>query len=302
MVFILYAESYGSIQTFALRHGDRTAANRDLVALGLCNLASGLFQGLPAGAGYSATSANESAGAQSRLAGALAAGMVLLVLWTLLPWIERTPEPMLAAVVIHAVSHTLDASVFRPYFAWRRDRTVVVAAILAVLLLGVLDGLLVAVALSVAFMLRNLSVPRVAWLGCLAEGHDYVDVDRHPEAASPADVVIARPESPVFFANADRVFALIRARVEARPQATAVIVSLEESPDLDGTSLEALRDFARFVKERRATLILARVKDDLRDVLRLAALPELPPESFAAWSVDAAMRQRPAAAAIDDTG
>jgi MFS superfamily sulfate permease-like transporter len=209
---------------------------------------------------------------------------------------------MLAAVVIHAVSHTLDASVFRPYFAWRRDRTVVVAAILAVLLLGVLDGLLVAVAISLGFMLRNISIPRVAWLGCLREGHDYVDLDRHPEATSPAGAVIARPESPVFFANADRVFALIRARMDAHPEATTVIVSLEESPDLDGTSLEALRDFARFVKERHGTLILARVKDNLRDVLRQAALPELPPESFAAWSVDDAVRQRPAAGSIDETG
>ncbi|HEY2188552.1 MAG TPA: SulP family inorganic anion transporter, partial [Caldimonas sp.] len=170
MVFILYAESYGSIQTFALRHNDRTSPNRDLIALGLCNVASGLFQGLPAGAGYSGTSANEAAGAQSRVAGALAAGMVLLVLWTLLPWIERTPEPMLAAVVIHAVSHTLGVSVLRPYFEWRRDRTVVIAAILAVLLLGVLDGLLVAVAISLGVMLRNMSIPRVAWLGCLRDG------------------------------------------------------------------------------------------------------------------------------------
>ncbi len=290
MVFIIYAESYGSIRTFALRHGDSTSANRDLVALGLSNLVSGLFQGLPAGAGYSATSANESAGAQSRLAGAFAAGVVLLALWLLLPWIERTPEPMLAAVVIHAVSHTLDLSVFRPYFQWRRDRTIVLAAVFAVLLFGVLDGLLVAVGISVAFMLRNMSAPRVAWLGCLHGGHDYVDVARHPEATSPADVVIARPESPLFFANADRVFALIRARMEAQPATHTVIVSLEESPDLDGTSIEALRDFARYVKERNGTLVLARVKDELRDVLRAAALPELPPESFAAWSVDDAMQ------------
>ena len=302
MVFILYAESYGSIQTFALRHGDDTSPNRDLVALGLCNLASGLFQGLPAGAGYSATSANESAGAQSRLAGAVAAGMVLLALWLLLPWIERTPEPMLAAVVIHAVSHTLDLRVFRPYFEWRRDRSIVLAAIVAVLLLGVLDGLLVAIGISIAFALRNMSSPRVAWLGRLAEGHDYVDLDRHPEAKCPDDVVIARPESPLFFADADRVFALIRARVEASPSATTVIISLEESAELDGTSLEALRDFARYVKQRPAVLLLARVKDGLRDELRLAALPELPQACFAAWSVDAAMRQRLASGAADATG
>jgi len=66
MALILYAESYGSIRTFAMRHGDNVSANRDLLALGGANLLSALFQGMPVGAGYSATSANESAGAQSR--------------------------------------------------------------------------------------------------------------------------------------------------------------------------------------------------------------------------------------------
>ncbi|WP_261984238.1 SulP family inorganic anion transporter, partial [Pseudomonas lini] len=72
MVMILYAESYGSITSFALKHGDRVSSNRDLLALGAANVLSGLFHGMPAGAGYSATSANEAAGAGSRLAGAVA--------------------------------------------------------------------------------------------------------------------------------------------------------------------------------------------------------------------------------------
>jgi MFS superfamily sulfate permease-like transporter len=66
LVMILYAESYGSISAFALKHGDRVNSNRDLLALGASNLLSGLFHGMPAGAGYSATSANEAAGATSR--------------------------------------------------------------------------------------------------------------------------------------------------------------------------------------------------------------------------------------------
>ena len=68
LALILYAESYGSIRSFALRHGDRVSANRDLLALGAANLASGLFQGMPVGAGYSASSANEASGAESRAA------------------------------------------------------------------------------------------------------------------------------------------------------------------------------------------------------------------------------------------
>ncbi len=69
LVMILYAESYGSISAFALKHGDRVSSNRDLLVLGGANLLSGLFHGMPAGAGYSATSANEAAGATSRCAG-----------------------------------------------------------------------------------------------------------------------------------------------------------------------------------------------------------------------------------------
>ncbi len=84
---ILYAESYGSISSFALKHGDRVSSNRDLLALGASNLLSGLFHGMPAGAGYSATSANEAAGARSRLAGLTAAAVMLLIVLTVLPYI-----------------------------------------------------------------------------------------------------------------------------------------------------------------------------------------------------------------------
>ncbi|HEY6823991.1 MAG TPA: SulP family inorganic anion transporter, partial [Steroidobacteraceae bacterium] len=138
LMFILYAESYGSIRTFALKHDEPVQPNRDLLALGVANLLSGLLRATPVGAGYSATSANDAAGARSRLAGLSAAAVVLLLVLAFLPWIERIPQPVLAAIVIHAVSKSLRPSVFRNYFEWRRDRLVAVAAVLAVMLLGVL--------------------------------------------------------------------------------------------------------------------------------------------------------------------
>jgi MFS superfamily sulfate permease-like transporter len=134
MVMILYAESYSSIRSFAMKHGDRVSPDRDLLALGAANLVSGLFHGMPVGAGYSATSANEAAGALSRLAGWSAALTLFIIVLTMLPAIALTPEPVLAAIVMHAVSHTLRPAVFRPYFTWRRDRLVVIAAVLAVVL------------------------------------------------------------------------------------------------------------------------------------------------------------------------
>lgn len=291
MALILYAESYGSIRTFALRHGDAVRLNRDLVALGASNLLSGLFQGMPVGAGYSATSANEVAGAQSRAAGLIACAVVGLAVWALLPWIERTPEPLLAAIVIHAVGHTLNPGSLRPYFTWRRDRLIALVAFGAVLVFGVLDGLLLAIAASLLMLLQGFSRPRVSWLGQLAQTRDYVDIERHPEACVPPGLLIARPEAPLFFGNAEPVFAAIRVRMEAMEPLTGVVLSLEESADLDATSIEALCDFAAQVRERGVPLVLARVKDPVRDVLERVHAEALPAVQSAAWSVDDAVLQ-----------
>ena len=95
LLLILFAESYGAVRSCALRHGDAIAVNRELLALGVANMAAGLFQGLPVGAGYSATFANESLGARSRLAGVVAAAGVAAALCFLQPWVARIPEPVL---------------------------------------------------------------------------------------------------------------------------------------------------------------------------------------------------------------
>jgi MFS superfamily sulfate permease-like transporter len=112
---------------------------------------------MPVGAGFSATSANEAAGAGSRLAGGIAALIILAITLTTLPLIAQTPQPVLAAIVIHAVGHSLRISIFRQYFAWHRDRLVSIAAVVSVLLLGVLDGLLVSIAISLFMILRRFS-------------------------------------------------------------------------------------------------------------------------------------------------
>ena len=298
LALILYAESYSSIRSLALRHGDAVSANRDLLALGGANIASALFQGLPVGAGFSASSANETAGAQSKAAGLIACAVVALLIWQLLPWMERIPEPMLAAIVIHAVAHSLNWKVLQPYFAWRRDRTVALTAFAAVIVLGVLDGLLLAMVVSIAMLLKRMAQARVSELGRLADGHDFVDRQTHPEALPVAGLLIVRPEERMFFGNADAVMAEISARVRSRPGLQAVVLSLEECPDLDSTSIEALTELAGQLAKAGVQLRLARVKDGVRDLLQRVQIAGLSPDSYLAWSVDDAVRallQLPAA-------
>ncbi|GAB3629967.1 membrane protein [Pandoraea terrae] len=291
MVLIIYAESYGSIRSFALKHGDPTSPNRDLMALGIANLGSGALYGMPVGAGYSATSANEAAGAQSRLAGGCAAVLIALIVALLLPQLARTPEPVLAAIVIHAVSHTLTLDAFRPYWIWRRDRLLVVAACVAVLLLGVLHGLLTAIGISLALTLRKFSEPKVSQLGRLGDGHDFVDVAAHPEARTVPGILIVRPEAPIFFANAERVLAHVRQmRAEAEEGIHTVIISLEESPDVDGSTIEALRTFAADVAASGQRLLLVRLKPPVLDVLSRAASDALTRDALHDLSVDQCVR------------
>jgi MFS superfamily sulfate permease-like transporter len=289
LMFILYAESYGSIRTYALKHDDAVQPNRDLFALGVANAVAGLLQGTPVGAGYSATSANEAAGAESRYAGLIAAAAVLLLVAVFLRWIERTPQPVLAAIVIHAVSKSLRIAVFRNYFRWQRDRQVALAAVLAVLVFGVLNGLLAAIAFSLVWLLRSLASPRLSVLGRVGE-HDYVSIERFPQAHTAPGMLVLRPEEPLFFANAEPLFAAARALVRAQPAAPVVVLNLEDSPDLDSTALETLAEFCAWLSARGAELRVARLKERAREALLRAELSLLPAATLDYSSVDDAVR------------
>jgi MFS superfamily sulfate permease-like transporter len=288
LMFILYAESYGSIRTFALRHDEPVQRNRDLVAFGVANVVSALLQGNPVGAGYSGTSANEAAGAQSRGAGLYAAAVLFLLVLLFLHFIERIPHPVLAAIVIHAVSHSLRPRVFLPYIRWRRDLPVALIAVAAVIAFGVLNGLLAAIAFSVIMLLRSLANPRLVVLG-RAGPHDYVDVARYPHAQVRDDILILRPDEPMFFANAEPLLAAARQAVNERPAAKLVVLSLEESPDLDSTALEALGEFCTWLQQRGRQIRVARLRLTTRDALQRAALPQLGADALDYASVDDAV-------------
>jgi len=294
LVLLVFAESYGAIRSMALKHGDAIDPNRDLWALGASNLVAGALHGLPVGAGFSATAANEAAGAGSRKA-AWIAGLVVLALVALcLPWIERTPEPVLAAIVIHAVSHTLSLAAFRPYFQWRRDRFVVVAAAVAVVALGVLNGLLAGIAISVAMTLRGLSEPRMSELGRHRGGHDYLGL-QHADVQRVPGVLILRPEAPLFFANVERMLTEMRARIAAASP-HAFVLSLEETPDLDGTTIEALAAFASEQAGAGRATVFARLKDPVLALLQEAMAGQRE-TLLEAGSVDDAVSSLKAAAA-----
>ncbi|MBD9649792.1 SulP family inorganic anion transporter [Ensifer sp. ENS09] len=286
LVLILFAESWGTIRSLSLRHGESVTANRELLALGAANVACAIAQGMPVGAGFSAGSAAEAAGAQTRMTALVAAvGLALLVVLGA-DLLQSLPEPVLSAVVIAALAHALDPRPLLRLWKLKHDVVIALAAAVGVIAFGVVNGITIAVALSLAVLLHRLATPYVASLGRLGQGHDFVDVARHADAQTMPGIAIWRPAQPLFFANADAILTETAARIGHDQTARAVILSLEESFDLDSTALDALIEFDTLVRAQGKHLYYARVHDRVRDMIALAAPPLL---TYLSYSVDDAV-------------
>ena len=284
LVLILFAESWGTVRSLSLRRGDAVDADQELRALGLANLASALMRGMPVGAGFSAGSASEAAGAQSRFAALFAALLLALLVGFGLEIVARLPEP---AVVIAALLHALDPTPFVQLNRVDRDQYLAVIAALGVFLAGILNGMLIAIALSFLLLVHRLSSRHVILLGRLRGGHDFVDIDRHPDAAPVADIVILRPAQPLFFGNADPVLGEVARKARLAVAARGIVVSLEETFDLDSTALDALQEFDAAMRRSGRDVVYARVHDRVRDLLSAAGAVDM--AARGAFSVDDAV-------------
>ena len=284
LLVIIVAESWGSIRTLSLNHhSNAIEPNRELLALGTANLVSGLFQGMPVGAGFSASTANEQAGAQSKWAGVCAALLMLLTVIFGRKWIELIPEPIVAAAVINALSHALNPGAIVHLWRIDRDQYLAMAAICAVLAFGVLHGMLIGVGLSLAAAIRSFSQPLVRELAELNHSRDYVDYKNHPNATTYPAVLILRPEGPLFFASVEGILAEVHQRLKTKGDAKILIISLEESANLDSTAAECLIEFANELKRQGKVLLLARAKDPISQLLLKLAHGEFQDKLF--WSV-----------------
>lgn len=267
LVMLVFAESWGSMRSLALPRGDTLDANRELLVLGTCNVASALLQGMPVGAGFSASSANSMAGAVSKKSGAIALVAIVLVLSFALSTLPLLPRPVLAVAVIGALWHALSPKPLLAVWYMNRDRTLVIGAVLAVLALGVLDGMLAAIGLSILSALRRFSQPVVHELGELGSTRNYVDVQTQPGAIARVGLLVLRPEEPLFFGSAERVMAEVLARAKNRAGLHTIILSLEESADLDSTAVECLLELDKALRRIGMTLLLTRVKTTVRALL-----------------------------------
>jgi sulfate permease, SulP family len=274
LVLVLFAESMGAARNFAGKNGYDIDANQELKALGFANVASGIFRGMQVGGGTSGTAANDSNGATTEVSSIAASATVIVVLLFLTGWFYHLPEAILAAIVIHAVWHLLD---YKTLLRFRRISRIEyregMAAIIGVLAFDILDGLALAVILSLIALMRFLSMPQVVVLGRLRDTGEYVDIGRHPDAEQFPGILMLRVDRIWFFANADGIREHAKQLIREAPQPLkAIIVNLAPVPLVDVTAVDALSQLhASSVKHGRR-LVLAAVRDPVRDTFARAGL------------------------------
>ena len=181
-LLLAYIEGVSAARTFAAKHGYALDTRQELLGIGAANLAAAMGQGYPVAGGLSQSAVNDKAGARTSLALVFASITLALCLLFLTGLLENLPKAVLAAVVLTAVYGLLDfPALLRMWRVSRLDFYAAAIALGAVLLLGILHGILLAALASILLLLVRTSRPHVAFLGRVPGTNSYSDVDRHPE-------------------------------------------------------------------------------------------------------------------------
>jgi sulfate permease, SulP family len=259
---------------FALKHGNRLDANQEFLALAAANLGAGLGQGLPVSGGMSQSLVNESGGARSPLSGLVAALIILVVVLFFSDLLHNLPQPVLAAIVLVAVSGLIKVDELRRL--WRFDRQeffIAAAALAGVLGSGLLRGVLIGAVISLVLLLRRASQPHVAELGRIPGTDRFGDIVPNPENERVPDVMVFRPDTAILYFNCeylhDRFIELLDAR-DLRPRLAIWSLSTVAAVDLAGA--EMLVHLREELQRRGVALRLADIRGPVRDSLRAAAL------------------------------
>jgi SulP family sulfate permease len=263
-----FMESIAVAKVYASRHRYEVDANQELIGLGLANVFGALFQAYPTTGGFSRTAVNDQAGAQTNLAGVFSAVVIALTLLLLTPLFYYMPNAVLAAIVMVAVFGLIDIQEAR--YLWKVDRTdfaLMMLTAAATLILGIEEGILVGVIVSLIVIIHEISQPHTAIEGRLPGTETYRNLKRNPEALTRASVVVVRMDASLSFANASTFRDLIMELDIKDPELQAVVINMYPINRVDSTGAHALVEIIEDCGRNDVDIYLAGVKGPVKDVL-----------------------------------
>jgi high affinity sulfate transporter 1 len=271
-----YIESVSAARTFALKHRYEVDARQELLGLAAANFLVSLFHGFPIAGGLSQSAVNDRSGAKTPLALLIASAAIACVLLLLTGFFRTLPDAVLAAIVLVAVKGLINLEEL--WHLWRVNRLDFAAAGVAlagVLLMGVLDGVLIAVVASLGMLLWRVSRPQVAVLGRIPGTNRFSDIARHPNNETLADVLAVRLQSSLLYFNAEHVLKLIREHTRSKDSLRRVICDLSNTPYVDISGARMLKRLAEELRAHQIDFHIVEPHALVRDILRAEGLEEL---------------------------
>jgi high affinity sulfate transporter 1 len=257
-------------RTFAVKHGYRFDANQELLGIASANVMAGLGHGFPVSGGMSQSLVNESGGARTPLSGFIASLLMLLIVLFLSGVLRYLPQPVLAAIVLMAVTGLFNVAALRHF--WRADRAefvVAIAALLGVLGSGLLRGVLIGAIISLVQLLRRASRPHVAFLGRIPGARRFSDIARHPDNEPIRGALLFRTEASLLYFNADYVRDTVIKRVsEMGAGLRLAVCDLSTSPHVDLAGAQMLMGLYEELASTNVRLQIVEARASVRDRLQ----------------------------------
>ncbi len=268
-----FTETIASGRAFVKSGEPMPQPNRELVATGLSNIGGALLGSMPAGGGTTQTAVNRLVGAHSQLAALVTAAASLGTMLLLAPFIGRMPHATLAAVVIVYSIGLIKPAEFRAIITVRRTEFIwALIACAGVVLLGTLQGILVAIVVSLAALAYQVSDPPVYVLARKPGTTVFRPVsDEHPQDETFPGLLLLRPEGRIFFANAEHLGQKIQ-QLMAQANARIVVLHLRAVFDLEYTALKMLIEAEEKLSERGITLWLVGLNPGVLAMVRRSPL------------------------------
>lgn len=277
-LLLAYIEGVSAARSFATKHGYVLDPRQEFLGLGAANLAAALGHGYPVAGGLSQSAVNEKAGARTPVALVFASFTLAVSLLFLTGFLQNLPKAVLAAIVFTAVLGLVDIrTLSRMWRISKPDFYAATIALAAVLLLGILQGILLAAAASVLILLARASQPHVAFLGRIPGTSNYSDLARHPENEQLPHVIIFRPEASLLYVNAEFVSQTLLERLSTIGKASIrmVVCDLSASPYIDLAGSRMLRLLHTELTASGIVLRIVGARGRVRDLLRADGLGDI---------------------------
>lgn len=270
-----YIESISAARTLAARHNVEVNPRQELLALGVANLAAGFGQGMPIAGGLSQSAVNDKAGARTPLALIVASITLAICLQFLTGLLAPLPTVVLAAVVLFAVAGLIDIKALRQlYRVSKYEFQISIVALIAVLVLGILKGVLLAAIASIVMLLNQVAHPHIAVLGRIPGTNRFSDAGRHHKNELFPGILIVRVDAPILYFNVEHVRKAIWDRVLASSSLRLVICDLATSPFVDVAGTLMLSALQQDLMKRGIQLRLVDAHAGVRTLLRAEGLEQ----------------------------